>query len=110
MIKKVLLLLLLALIVIQFFHPPKNESKMISPNRLSASFEVPANVDVILKKACNDCHSNNTEYPWYSRLQPVDWWLDDHVKEGKAELNFDEFSNRRLRTQYRKFEEIAKEV
>ena len=47
---------------------------------------MPADVKTILAKACNDCHSNNTRYPWYANIQPVDWWLNKHVKTEKREL------------------------
>jgi hypothetical protein len=110
MIKKILLLLLAALIIIQFFHPKKNQAAGPQPNYIGNVYTIPADVKAILKKACDDCHSNNTEYPWYSKIQPVDWWLDDHVKEGKKELNLDEYSNRSLRYQYHKMEEIAGQV
>jgi hypothetical protein len=52
-----------------------------------------------------DCHSNNTRYPWYYNIQPVAWWLDNHVKDGKKELNFDEYTNKRPRFQYRRMEQ-----
>jgi hypothetical protein len=67
-------------------------------------------VDVILKKACNDCHSNNTVYPWYARVQPVAWWLDRHIREGKKHLNFDEYTNRKARSQYHLMEETIEMV
>ena len=57
-----------------------------------------------------DCHSNNTRYRWYFRIQPVDWWLTHHITEGKSGLNFDEFANRSPRYQYKKVEEIADQV
>jgi hypothetical protein len=63
-----------------------------------------------LAKACNDCHSNNTRYPWYATLQPVDWWMSDHVKDGKKEINFDEFTNRPAFYQHRKMEEVMKQI
>ena len=44
-------------------------------------------------KSCYDCHSNNTKYTWYNKVQPVAWFLEDHVKEGKAELNFNEWDS-----------------
>ena len=110
MLKKILVLLLIALIVIQFFHPPKNRAAGPQPNHLSARYAVSAEVNAILEKACNDCHSNNTRYPWYSKLQPVDWWMDDHIKEGKKELNLDEYTSRSLRYQYKKLEEISEQV
>jgi hypothetical protein len=77
---------------------------------LGTVFPVPQEVKTILQKACNDCHSNNTVYPWYSRLQPVDWWMNDHVIEGKKHLNLDEYTQRNLRYQYHKLEEIAEQV
>jgi hypothetical protein len=110
MFKKILLFLLVALIVIQFIHPKKNKADGPQPNYIGNAYTVPADVNVILEKACNDCHSNNTRYPWYSKLQPVDWWMDDHIKDGKKELNLDEYTKRNLRSQYHKLEEIADQV
>ena len=108
--KKVLLLLVVALIVIQFFRPEKNIHPQPQPANIASVYPVPANVDSILVKACNDCHTNNTRYPWYSHIQPVDWWMSNHVTEGKRELNFDEYTNRSLRYQYHKMEEIADQI
>ncbi|GEO10693.1 heme-binding domain-containing protein [Segetibacter aerophilus] len=108
--KKVLVGLLVLLIIIQFFHPAKNTSSAMSPNRIAAVYAVPADVDTILKKACNDCHSNNTRYPWYNNIQPVAWWLDDHVREGKRGLNFDEFATYRISKQYHRMEDIVELV
>jgi hypothetical protein len=105
MFKKILLGLLVVFIAIQFFRPTKNLSAQASTNNIRAMHNVPAPVDTILKKACNDCHSNNTKYPWYAEVQPVAWWLDDHIIEGKHELNFDEFKIYSLRKQYHKLEE-----
>jgi hypothetical protein len=105
MFKKIMLFLLAALVVIQFIHPAKNKSEGIQPNYIGNNYPVPEHVRSILAKACNDCHSNNTVYPWYSKLQPVDWWLDKHVRNGKKHLNLDEYTNRSLRYQYHKMEE-----
>jgi hypothetical protein len=105
MFKKIMLFLLAALVVIQFIHPAKNKSEGIQPNYIGNNYPVPEHVKSILAKACNDCHSNNTVYPWYSKLQPVDWWLDKHVRNGKKHLNLDEYTNRSLRYQYHKMEE-----
>ena len=110
MFKKILLLLLIAFVCIQFFHPKPNKAAGDQPNYVGKVFPVPADVQPILAKACNDCHSNNTRYPWYSNVQPVDWWTNKHVKGGKAELNLDEYTNRSLRYQYHKMEEIAEQV
>lgn len=110
MAKKILLFLLAGFIVIQFIHPKKNKAEGAQPNYIGNVYAVPADVKVILEKACNDCHSNNTRYPWYSKMQPVDWWLTNHIEEGKKELNLDEYTHRSLRYQYHKLEEIAELV
>jgi Haem-binding domain len=110
MIKKILLFLLAAFIVIQFFHPKPNKAKGEQPNYIGKTFFIPGDVKTILGKACNDCHSNNTRYPWYSNIQPADWWMNGHIKNGKKHLNFDEYSNRSLRYQYHKMEETIEMV
>lgn len=104
--KRFFQLLILALIVIQFFRPAKNKSEGISKNDISTLYPVPNDVQDILKTSCNDCHSNNTVYPWYAEVQPVAWWLNEHIEDGKKDLNFSEFASYRPRRQYRKLEEI----
>lgn len=108
--KKILIFLLLVFIIIQFFRPEKNVQTTISSNDIVAHMAVPVNVQNILYKACYDCHSNNTTYPWYAEVQPAAWWLDDHIKEGKKELNFNEFASFRLRRQFHKLEEITEVI
>ena len=110
MIRKILLVLLVALIAIQFFHSKKNKTTDPQPNYIGNTFSIPADVKSILAKACNDCHSNNTRYPWYSNVQPFDWWMAGHIKKGKKGLNFDEYTNRSLRYQFKKMEDIAEQI
>ncbi len=109
MIKKILIALLVVLVVIQFFRPDKNVSN-IETYTISTKYTVPVDVDQILKVSCFDCHSNKTEYPWYSNIQPVSWWIDDHVSEGKRHLNFSQFTNLPVANQNHKFEEIIETV
>ncbi len=110
MIKKILLVLLVIFIVIQFIHPKKNINEGQQANNIEVKYAVPADVKNVLQKACYDCHSNNTTYPWYNNIQPVAWFLAKHVKDGKKELNFDEFVNTPLRRQYHKLEEVEEQV
>lgn len=110
MLKKILLVLFGLFILIQFHRPPLNITKASQPNDISQVYAVPTHVQSILNKACNDCHTNNTKYPWYAQVQPVRFWLNRHVKEGKQELNFNDFKTFEPRRQYRKMEEIIKEV
>ena len=110
MFKKILSALIVVLVIIQFIHPARNISKPDQPNNIAKTYNVPDDVKSILDKACMDCHSNNTRYLWYFKIQPVDWWLTHHITEGKRELNFDEYTNRSIRYQYNKLEEVQKQV
>ncbi|MGX5821004.1 heme-binding domain-containing protein [Chitinophaga lutea] len=103
-------ILLGILVVIQFFQPTKNEASGTPSRHISAKYPIPENVAGILQRACNDCHSNNTVYPWYSHVQPVAWWLDKHVRDGKRHLNFDEFMGYPAARQYHKLEETVEMV
>ncbi len=105
-LKRTFQILILAFIVIQFFRPTKNKAEGISENDISKIYTVPADVQLILKTSCYDCHSNNTVYPWYANIQPVGWWLNEHVEDGKKDLNFSEFASYRIRRQYKKLEEV----
>ena len=105
-LKRTFQILLLAFIVIQFIRPAKNKAEGVSQNDISKIYPVPENVQAILKTSCYDCHSNNTVYPWYAQIQPVAWWLNNHIQDGKKDLNFSEFASYRIRRQYIKLEQI----
>jgi hypothetical protein len=104
MFKKILLVVLVILIIIQFIHPARNKSTGDQPNNISRAYNVPADVKTILVNACLDCHSNNTRYRWYFKIQPLDWWLTSHINNGKEQLNFDEFTDKHARYKYHKLE------
>ena len=109
-IKNTFIGLIAIAVIIQFFHPARNISTVASPQDIAALYPVPDSVNQVLQKACMDCHSDNTRYPWYNNIQPVAWWLNDHIKDGKRELNFSEFGARTPDKQARKLKKLAKEV
>jgi exonuclease VII small subunit len=83
---------------IQFIPTTRNQSEVVPKTDFILVNDVPNDIKNKLQVSCYDCHSNNTIYPWYNKVQPVAWFLEDHIKEGKAELNFnewDDYSNRR---------------
>lgn len=106
MLKKIAYILLAALVIIQFFRPERNTASGPQPNNIANKYTVPANVKDVLQRSCADCHSNNTVYPWYANIQPVAWWLADHVEDGKDELNFDEFLTYSQKKAHHKLEEV----
>src|SRR6516162_4122750 len=92
MLKTTFLLAAGALVVMQFFRPERT-NPLSDP---AASFEAVAKpsseVIASLKRACYDCHSNQTVWPWYSNLAPVSWLIASDVKQGRAHLNFSEWT------------------
>lgn len=110
MFRKIMLFLLAAFLVIQFFHPKKNKAEGPQPNYIGNNYAIPDDVKAILGKACNDCHSNNTHYPWYAKIQPVHWWMNKHINEGKRGLNFDEYTSRRIFFQYKKMDDVIEVI
>jgi Haem-binding domain len=106
---KILIILISTLVIIQFFRPAKNLSDDKTYD-VSNKYMLSDSVQSILKVACNDCHSNRTEYPWYAEIQPVAWWLNDHVTDGKRHLNFSDFTSRPIAVQNHKFEETIEMV
>lgn len=109
MIKKISIALLVILIAIQFIRYEKNTSDD-QTYAMSTSYDVPENIKTIFKNACNDCHSNKTVYPWYSNVEPVGYWLNDHIIDGKRHLNFSEFTKLPLAVQNHKLEETIEMV
>jgi len=109
-LKKIAVLALFALIILQFFGPEKNVGDVTDLEPFLTETNPPASVQKILKTACYDCHSSNTRYPWYSNIEPVSYWMDGHVKHGKDELNFSEWSTYSAKRKDHKLEEILEEV
>ncbi len=109
MLKKILTGLGLLLLIIQFIRPDKNDSNDLT-NGISTKYKVPSEVNQLLQVSCNDCHSNKTRYPWYANVQPVAWWLNNHVVDAKKHLNFSDFSKKPLFVQNHKFDEIIEMV
>ncbi|MFC4686854.1 heme-binding domain-containing protein [Epilithonimonas pallida] len=100
----------LLIIAIQFFDTDKNISATSSENAIEKHYQVSSHVQGLLKTSCYDCHSNNTTYLWYNHIQPVKWWLADHVNSGKRHLNFDEFNTYSKEKKLKKLDEITETV
>ena len=70
----------------------------------------PAAVADLLHNACYDCHSYQSEYPWYSQVAPVSWWIQNHIDEGREHLNFSIWGEYNAKKQAHKLEECWEEV
>lgn len=107
--KKILIALLIVMVAIQFIPTEKNDS-MDETYGIQTKYEIPGEVNDLFVAACNDCHSNSTTYPWYSNIQPVGFWLDHHVNDGKKHLNFSNFTSLPLFVQKHKLDEVIEQV
>ena len=97
-VKIIALILLVGFVGIQFVPTDLNQSYTVPKTDFLLVNNTQENISALLQESCYNCHSNNTEYPWYNKVQPVAWFLEDHINEGKEELNFNEwdaYSNRR---------------
>ena len=110
-IKKILFIGLIIFLLMQLYQPARNISfEQDITGNFTKVYNVPKNVEIILRTSCYDCHSNNTYYPWYSYIQPARFFMERHIKEGKEELNFNEFGNYSKRRQNSKLKAISKEI
>jgi hypothetical protein len=77
---------------IQFVRPART-NPLVDPSHALAELQpVPAHVTAVLDRACRDCHSNNTRWPWYSQVAPVSWWVIDHVNHGRSHFNYSDWA------------------
>ncbi len=109
-VKKILLALLVVFIAIQFIQPAHNKNTQVLQTDFAKVLTVPNNVQSILQTACYDCHSNNTNYPWYSNVQPIAWMMARHINNGKNKLNFSDFGSYASRRQISKLKGIANQI
>lgn len=109
-VKKIVFLVLVSLVGIQFFPTKRNQNTAILTADFTKTFDVPTNIQSILKTSCYDCHSNNTNYPWYNKTQPISWFMEHHIEKGKDELNFSEFGMYSKRKQKNKLKAIVNQI
>ena len=78
--------------------------------RVTADLDAPPAVDAVLRASCYDCHSNETRWPWYSRVAPVSWLVAHDVEEARDRLNFSLWGTYERKRQQRLAEKIREEV
>ncbi|MGE0104463.1 MAG: heme-binding domain-containing protein [Blastocatellales bacterium] len=109
-VKWTLIGLVIILAAIQVVRPDRTNPPVSPVKTMKANLEVPADVEAIFQRACYDCHSNQTVWPWYSNIAPVSWFVADHVREGRGELSFSEFGDYPAKKADHKLEEICEMV
>lgn len=108
--KKAAWILLIAFIIMQFIRPDLNLSKEPVDDVFRQETNPPVTVLGILEQSCYNCHSNHTDYPWYNSISPLNYWISDHIENGKGQLNFSEWAYYDERKKYHKLDEIIESV
>jgi len=109
-VKVIILTLIVIFIAVQFI-PSGIPLNVPDDNRSIANDSLVAgSVLKQLRNSCFDCHSNQVNFPWYSKMAPSSWFLAGHINEGRSHLNFSEWEDYSNREKVRILEEIKDEV
>ncbi|MBD3724550.1 MAG: heme-binding domain-containing protein [Flavobacteriaceae bacterium] len=103
--KKILSILIIAFVALQFFQIDKTNPPIDESQDFIKIHNPSPEIAEQIKASCYDCHSNESQYPWYTYVQPVGWWVKNHIEEGKHHLNFSEFGTYSAKRQSHKMEE-----
>jgi hypothetical protein len=109
-LKNILITLALILLLSQFFRIDKTNPTLQAEQDITAVMKVPIELASILKASCYDCHSNEVNYPWYTNVAPLSWWIKNHINEGREELNFSEWGTYTSRRKDKKLKECAEMI
>jgi len=102
--------LVVLLVVIQAVRPAKTNPAIDESRTIQAHAQVSPQVSAILERACYDCHSNKTIWPWYSQVAPVSWLLVSDVNDGRKDLSFSDWARYDAKRAARKLQELCEQV
>jgi hypothetical protein len=102
---KITLIIIAAILIAIQFIPASRTNPPVT-----AELDAPMEVISVFNKSCYDCHSNETEWPWYSYIAPVSWLVSSDVDGGRSHLNFSEWENLSRKDKVKMKEEIWEEI
>jgi hypothetical protein len=94
----------------QVYRPDRTNPAVDERRTMRANTQMTPEVEAILRRSCNDCHSSETVWPWYSNVSPVSWFLKSHIDEGRGQLSFSEWATYPKRKRERKLHEMCEQV
>ena len=110
-LKIMLTIVLFIFIAIQFYQPALNVDKgQVYTTDFTQVYKMPIEVKAVLQTSCYDCHSNNTNYVWYDYVQPARTLVENHIKNAKQDLNFNEWGTYSNRKQERLLNSIKEQI
>jgi hypothetical protein len=109
-LKILIIILVVAFIAVQVIPNKMPENAAAGKDDLIRSGILPESISSMIRTSCYDCHSNQTAYPWYSKVAPASWLLAKDVREGREDLNFSEWGSYSKRHQIGKLRKIKEEI
>lgn len=109
-LKIIAVVLFIAFIAVQFYRPDRSVPPIVETETLEASTQVPENVEQILTRSCNDCHTYKTIYPWYAQISPASIFLGNHISEGRQNMNFSIWNTYETNRKRRKLDQICEQI
>ncbi|MCB0707540.1 MAG: heme-binding domain-containing protein [Saprospiraceae bacterium] len=110
LVRRILLGLLAALVIIQLIPVDRSIPELDGREDLFSIVPASAEIATLVKESCYDCHSYKSEYPWYSKVAPVSWWIQNHINEGRRHLNFSVWGSYPEKKADHKLEECVDEL
>jgi Haem-binding domain len=95
---------------LQFIRPARTNPPVDEARTILAHTRITPQVAAILDRSCNDCHSNQTRWPWYSNIAPVSWFVVNHVNDGRKEMNLSDWAQYSQDERDRYLKKICMEV
>lgn len=87
-IRRILLALVVIFLMAQFLRPDRSVPAHDPATDLLVMTAAPPEIASMVRNACYDCHSYETEYPWYVAITPINWFMQDHIDHARGHLNF----------------------
>jgi len=95
---------------LQFTNPPRMNPPLVPGGDVSSTNAPPPDISELLRSSCYDCHSSETQWPWYSHVAPVSWLLASHVNDAREKVNFSDWPHGDPERARRKWNRIREEV
>jgi hypothetical protein len=105
--RRILFLIIILFLILQVFQPSRNTSSDILKTDIANMYNLPDSVEVLFINRCYDCHSNNSEYPWFTNIQPIAWFVKNNIEKGKSHLNFSNFGEYDQKTIIKKLNKLS---
>jgi len=109
-LKIIVVVLFVVFLAAQFVRPDRTSPPVIEAETLNSSTQIPENVETILARSCSDCHTNTTTYPLYSNVTPFNFFLAQHIEDGRRHLNFSVWKTYETARKRRILGEICEQV